>query len=450
MALFNLGGGGGYTAGDAEAGYIYAPHATKIVDFQFVPSYSVTYTQVRTNSTLQVMPATLCYGNFPLVSQIGQYAFNGQSNANLYFPNITVGDNIGVRAFSGVANVYLPNLDLSTFSSVDNVSHILYGCKMIHWPQVTTLSEFDYVKSYTFTSAGLNLPNLSDSIVSSSTSWPGSSKIVSIRHSYPFLHASTLIAPNLCIDTPAPTPANITLLDFIGPKSALDITIPSLYEYTFCYHYSSSTAYLSVSNYIQSLTVRGSFTTVPSSTFYRATSLSFICLPSTVTTIGSLAFVSCTALANINIPNVTTINNCAFMGCSALISIEFSELVTIGSSAFALCTNLIDFTAFKLQQISHYAFHRCTALRNLNLSAIKSINNYAFASCTQLKSLDLTKVSSVPTCEAYTWESTTFTSSYYIDGLGYRYGSIYVPASLYNSFITATNWTTISARIVSV
>jgi hypothetical protein len=30
------------------------------------------------------------------------------------------------------------------------------------------------------------------------------------------------------------------------------------------------------------------------------------------------------------------------------------------------------------------------------------------------------------------------------------YGSVFVPSSLYSSFITATNWTSISARIVSV
>ena len=40
--------------------------------------------------------------------------------------------------------------------------------------------------------------------------------------------------------------------------------------------------------------------------------------------------------------------------------------------------------------------------------------------------------------------------SNYTSSTGGVYGSIYVPASLYNDYVTDTNWSAYSARIVSV
>jgi len=53
--------------------------------------------------------------------------------------------------------------------------------------------------------------------------------------------------------------------------------------------------------------------------------------------------------------------------------------------------------------------------------------------------------SSVPSIGAEIFKYTPITSSIY---LGY-YGSIYVLSSMLNSFKTATNWVTISDRIVA-
>jgi len=56
-------------------------------------------------------------------------------------------------------------------------------------------------------------------------------------------------------------------------------------------------------------------------------------------------------------------------------------------------------------------------------------------------------VSSVPTLGLSAFASTPIGG--YSDSAG-QYGSVYVPASLYSSFLTANNWSLISSRIASV
>ena len=67
-----------------------------------------------------------------------------------------------------------------------------------------------------------------------------------------------------------------------------------------------------------------------------------------VTSIGNLAFVYCTGLTSITIPNsVTSIGSDAFNGCKGLTSVTIGNSVTsIGDSAFGGCTGLteIDFS----------------------------------------------------------------------------------------------------------
>jgi hypothetical protein len=70
-------------------------------------------------------------------------------------------------------------------------------------------------------------------------------------------------------------------------------------------------------------------------------------LPSTVRTIGKLAFAGCDSLSIVHLDSVTSIGNAAFAGCSRLDSLDIPELVTaIGSYAFANCTGLTDVTVY--------------------------------------------------------------------------------------------------------
>jgi len=64
-----------------------------------------------------------------------------------------------------------------------------------------------------------------------------------------------------------------------------------------------------------------------------------------------------------------------------------------------------------------------------------------------LVSLYITSVTRVPTLGAGAFSSTPIGG--YSAKAG-RYGSVYVPSSLVNSFKTATNWAAVSSRIVGV
>ncbi len=52
------------------------------------------------------------------------------------------------------------------------------------------------------------------------------------------------------------------------------------------------------------------------------------------TTIGSMAFMNCSALTSLELPSVTTIGKYAFMNCSALTSLELPSATTLNKSAF--------------------------------------------------------------------------------------------------------------------
>ena len=69
-------------------------------------------------------------------------------------------------------------------------------------------------------------------------------------------------------------------------------------------------------------------------------------------------------------------------------------------------------------------------------------------SCYRLTSLNFVGVSSVPTLYPYCFTSTPIAG--YTDYTDGQLGSVYVPASLYDAFVSASYWSDIASRIVSV
>lgn len=132
----------------------------------------------------------------------------------------------------------------------------------------------------------------------------------------------------------------------------------------------------------------------------------------TVTTIGWGAFMGCSDITNVVIPNtirkiqpqafresgltsidipssVKEIIGAVFCDCSQLKSVVLHDgLLSIGSSGFSNCTSLSSIIIPKsVQTISNYAFSKCTALSSVTIdNASLTIGKSAFSNCEQLSS----------------------------------------------------------------
>ena len=139
------------------------------------------------------------------------------------------------------------------------------------------------------------------------------------------------------------------------------------------------------------VTIGNSVTSIGDYAFCDCTGLTSIEIPNSVTRIGSSAFGYCTGLTSVVIPNsVTSIGGSAFSGCTGLTSIEIPNSVTsIGGSAFSGCTTITSVTIpNSVTSIGDYVFHYFTGLTNVVIgNSVTSIGNYAFSGCSDLTSV---------------------------------------------------------------
>ena len=115
---------------------------------------------------------------------------------------------------------------------------------------------------------------------------------------------------------------------------------------------------------LTSLTIPSSVTSIGSVAFAYS-GLTSLTIPSGVTSIGESTFYGCSGLINLTIPSsVTSIGNQAFSGCSGLTSLTIPSGVTsIGRSAFSGCSGLTSIYVYleKLPELGTYIFSGCDA-----------------------------------------------------------------------------------------
>ncbi len=132
---------------------------------------------------------------------------------------------------------------------------------------------------------------------------------------------------------------------------------------------------------------------IGNSAFLDCTDIVSVSIPNSVTSIGLCAFYGCSGLTSISIPNsVTSIGDAAFYGCSGLTSIIIpNSVTTIGGDAFCGCTGLTSITIpNSVTSIGDHAFYGCTGLTSITISnSVTSIGNYAFCGCTGLTSITI-------------------------------------------------------------
>ncbi|MGC9944112.1 MAG: leucine-rich repeat domain-containing protein [Verrucomicrobiota bacterium] len=114
-------------------------------------------------------------------------------------------------------------------------------------------------------------------------------------------------------------------------------------------------------------------------------------IPDSVTTIGDVAFDSCSRLANVTIPDsVTTIGEFSFQFCTNLTSVMIPNSVTsIGQGVFYICSSLTSVTiSTNLTSIGMYAFAGCASLTSVTIpNSVTSIGDFAFISCSSLTAI---------------------------------------------------------------
>ena len=114
-----------------------------------------------------------------------------------------------------------------------------------------------------------------------------------------------------------------------------------------------------------------------------------------VTSIGDRAFLNCTVLTDIVMPNsIRSIGSAALYGCSSLKSIILSScLNNIGDSAFAGCSSLTQIILPEsITTIRNNAFQNCTSLESINIpSNISRIWQATFYNCCALKEVHISQ-----------------------------------------------------------
>src|SRR5665213_3285012 len=172
----------------------------------------------------------------------------------------------------------------------------------------------------------------------------------------------------------------ITITAYTGPGG--HVTIPSMtngWPVTSIGDY----AFLNCSG-LTSVTIPDSVTSIGSAAFYQCSGLTNLTIGTSVTSIGDYAFYNCSKLTGVTIPNsVTSIGVYAFEFC-ALTSVTIPNSVTsIGDGAFDYCSGLTNLTiGTSVTSIGDYAFDYCSKLTGVTIpNSVTSIGVEAFYYC---------------------------------------------------------------------
>ena len=135
-----------------------------------------------------------------------------------------------------------------------------------------------------------------------------------------------------------------------------------------------------------------SVTSIGSTAFGSCSNLTSISLPSTLESIGNNAFRVCTNITSIDLSNtkLVAIGDSVFNSCTSLSSITLPDsLTSIGLSSFDSCISLISITLPNiLTSIGVAAFTKCTSLTSIRLPSLLTYIGYiAFQACPALQSV---------------------------------------------------------------
>lgn len=155
--------------------------------------------------------------------------------------------------------------------------------------------------------------------------------------------------------------------------------------------------------------------------------------------INDYAFYRCEQLKQIDTSGMVYVGKYAFAYCKALTSINLPICWQINEFAFYECQSLTEITLqhTSLEEIKEHTFYNCKSLTSIVIpSGVKTIGDNAFDDCTSMQLYDFRSATAVPTLGSSVFRNIPSTCK------------IVVPASLYDEWIAATNWSEYASYIV--
>lgn len=108
-------------------------------------------------------------------------------------------------------------------------------------------------------------------------------------------------------------------------------------------------------------------------------------------TLPELAFMNCTALQEVTLPDdVRVIGSSAFFGCAALTTVNLSQVTWINLNAFYESTSLEMIILNNVTEIGREAFYGCTSLKTLKIPKCTRFGNYIVTGCKALTQIEAT------------------------------------------------------------
>ncbi len=175
------------------------------------------------------------------------------------------------------------------------------------------------------------------------------------------------------------------------------------------------------------ISFNGDVTMIGYMAFIGCSSMTSMTLPNTITKIGSSAFFECDHLATINIPaSVTTIEGDAFHKCMSLSSITIPNVVTeIGEEAFMNCYALTSVT-----------FEGSACQNAIGTAAFSEVGTYSQATLTLPEDWNY---DAAPESSSTTWYGGTFNSNLYsTDGATDKQAAIDAVTAILSDYATTT------------
>ena len=156
---------------------------------------------------------------------------------------------------------------------------------------------------------------------------------------------------------------------------------------------------------------------------------------SDVTTEVAYACRGLSKIKTVNLPNATSIGTYAFYYATSMTSINAPKVTTLNSYAFYNCSKLTGVNFPLATSVPQNCFYSCGAVKKADLGAAKSIGASAFSYCATLTTLILRRTDAICTLANTT---NALKDTPIENGTGY----VYVPATLVETYKTATNWAT--------